>query len=115
MSNLFFERPILNSPYAYPARYWELDATGQPTQRDLLGRRPAEYITPIPPPRKRKKAEQAELDLLAPGGLSDDTQKYDPISIINELRFAVRSGPYLSASYGQTDKPKSPYGKLATH
>lgn len=25
MSNPFFERPILNSPYAYPVRHWELD------------------------------------------------------------------------------------------
>ena len=25
MQDLFFERPILNSPYEYPARHWELD------------------------------------------------------------------------------------------
>lgn len=31
MTNPFFEKPILNSPYGYPARYWELDKTGQPT------------------------------------------------------------------------------------
>lgn len=23
MSNLFFEKPVLNSPYAYPKRHWE--------------------------------------------------------------------------------------------
>jgi len=28
MDNQFFERPILNSPYDYPARYWELDEHG---------------------------------------------------------------------------------------
>ena len=33
MSERFFERPILNSPYAYPGRHWELDETGQPTDR----------------------------------------------------------------------------------
>ncbi len=27
----FFEQPILNSPYEYPSRHWELDASGQPT------------------------------------------------------------------------------------
>ena len=27
----FFDRPILNSPYAYPGRHWELDGDGQPT------------------------------------------------------------------------------------
>ena len=33
MSNAFFEQPILNSPYAYPSRHWELDRDGQPTQK----------------------------------------------------------------------------------
>ena len=89
MSNAFFERPILNSPYERPTRYWELDSSGQPTQRDILGRRPAEYVTPIPKPRKRKKSEQAELELFSGDGISDEKQKYDPIPIINELRFAV--------------------------
>jgi hypothetical protein len=28
----FFERPILNSPYDYPGRHWELDAEGAPHQ-----------------------------------------------------------------------------------
>ena len=27
----FFKHPILNSPYEYPARHWELDSSGQPT------------------------------------------------------------------------------------
>ena len=31
MDNRFFENPILNSPYAYPTRHWDLDADGQPT------------------------------------------------------------------------------------
>jgi len=31
MTNPFFDAPILNSPYAYPARHWELDEYGQPT------------------------------------------------------------------------------------
>jgi hypothetical protein len=26
MSDRFFERPILNSPYAYPSKHWELDS-----------------------------------------------------------------------------------------
>ena len=33
MSERFFDRPILNSPYEYPARHWELDESGQPTGR----------------------------------------------------------------------------------
>jgi len=35
MSEQFFEKPILNSPYEYPGRHWELDADGQPTNRRL--------------------------------------------------------------------------------
>ena len=54
MDNQFFERPILNSPYDYPTRYWELDDQGQPTQQIIESRRRAEFITPIPKPRKRK-------------------------------------------------------------
>ena len=29
----FFEMPILDSPYDYPTRIWELDSEGQPTQQ----------------------------------------------------------------------------------
>src|SRR5262245_8028603 len=44
MSNAFFDHPILNSPYEYPARYWELDISGQPTQKIIETRRRAEFI-----------------------------------------------------------------------
>ncbi|MGL5080047.1 MAG: hypothetical protein ACRC8A_01035 [Microcoleaceae cyanobacterium] len=33
MTDQFFEKPILNSPYVYPARHWELDEEGQPTNK----------------------------------------------------------------------------------
>jgi len=56
MSNPFFDHPILNSPYERPMRHWELDRQGQPTQRILETRRRAEFITPIPKPKKRKGA-----------------------------------------------------------
>ena len=58
MSNPFFEHPILNSPYASPARHWELDEAGQPTQKIIELRRGAKFITPIPKPKKRKAAAQ---------------------------------------------------------
>ena len=62
MNSPFFEKPILNSPYGRPSRHWELDDQGQPTQRIIESRRRAEFITPIPKPRKRKaSAEQASL------------------------------------------------------
>ncbi|MDE2229386.1 MAG: hypothetical protein KGL11_10150 [Alphaproteobacteria bacterium] len=41
MTEQFFENPILNSPYAYPGRHWELDADGQPTNRIIDSRRRA--------------------------------------------------------------------------
>ncbi len=89
--NRFFERPILNSPYEYPVRHWELDAEGQPTQQIIEKRRRAEFITPIPRPRKRKgQAEQQEQLIFDEGkGLSTQEQQYDPTSIINELRHHV--------------------------
>ncbi|MFZ3047955.1 MAG: hypothetical protein WA151_18735, partial [Desulfatirhabdiaceae bacterium] len=54
MSNPFFDHPVINSPYKYPGCHWELDETGQPTQKKIPSRRAAEFISPIPKPRKRK-------------------------------------------------------------
>lgn len=47
-SHAFFDRPILNSPYEYPARHWELDESGQPTQNVVEKRRPAESCEETP-------------------------------------------------------------------
>ena len=89
MSDPFFDKPILNSPYEYPGRHWELDESGQPTQKIIDSRRIAEFITPIPKPRKRgKEAEQQRLDL-DDSGLSTEEQQYDPTPIINALRRQV--------------------------
>ena len=90
MENRFFEKPILNSPYAYPSRYWELDEEGQPTQQIIEHRREAKFITPIPKPRKRKgAAEQQQIVFDEGKGLSTEDQQYDPTPIINELRHYV--------------------------
>jgi type III restriction enzyme len=91
MDNRFFEKPILNSPYEYPARHWELDNQGQPTQQIIDRRRRAEFITPIPKPKKRKKsAHQQQQFVFDEGkGLSTQEQQYDPTPIINELRGQV--------------------------
>jgi type III restriction enzyme len=35
MNDRFFEQPVLNSPYTYPARHWELAGQGHPTQKIL--------------------------------------------------------------------------------
>ena len=90
MSNPFFDRPILNSPYQRPSRHWELDADGQPTQQIIERRRRAEFITPIPKPRKRKGlAEQASLVFDEGKGLSTAEQRYDHTAIINSVRQQV--------------------------
>ena len=90
MSNPFFEYPILNSPYDYPTRYWELDDQGQPTQRIIENRRRAEFITPIPKPRKRKGlADQQQIVFDEGNGLSTQKQQYDITAIINRVRQEV--------------------------
>ncbi len=88
MDNRFFEKPVLNSPYEYPARHWELDDDGQPTQRIIEKRRRAKFITPIPKPRKRKDSAAQQLNIVFDEGrgLSTQEQRYDPTSIINQLR-----------------------------
>jgi type III restriction enzyme len=89
MTESFFEQPILNSPYAYPGRHWELDPSGQPTNQIVERRRRAEFITPIPKPKKRQVASQQELVFDEGHGLSTATQQYDPTPIINLLRQKV--------------------------
>ncbi len=87
MDNQFFEQPILNSPYQYPARHWELDKDGQPTQQILEYRRSADFITPIPKTKKQKRASaQMPLVLDEGKGLSTAVQQYDPTGNINLVR-----------------------------
>jgi type III restriction enzyme len=90
MSNPFFEKPILNSPYSIPERHWELDDEGQPTQRIINYRRKAEFLTPIPNPKKRKKTESQQSIIFDEGlGLSTGKQQYETTSNINEVRSHV--------------------------
>src|SRR5687768_4672255 len=90
MSNPFFDHPILNTPYASPARHWELDDHGQPTQKILDTRRRAEFITPIPKPKKRNaSAKQSEFVFNEGKNLSTAAQQYDATSMINEVRSQV--------------------------
>src|SRR5262249_5156199 len=90
MTDPFFDHPILNSPYDYPARHWELDAQGQPTQRLSNSRRRAEFITPIPKPRKRRGSDAQQQLVFDEGkGLSTQAQQYDHTAIINAVRQQV--------------------------
>ena len=89
MAETFFERPILNSPYEYPAQHWELDESGQPTNRILKTRRGAKFITPIPKPKKQHDSAQQEMVFDEGKGLSTAEQQYDSTSVINEVRRRV--------------------------
>jgi type III restriction enzyme len=90
MSDLFFEKPILNSPYEIPSLHWELDPSGQPTQQIAGTRRRAEFITPIPKPRKQKGGAKQDSLVFDEGlGLSTQEQRYDHTAIINSVREEV--------------------------
>jgi len=87
MSDQFFKHPILNSPYEYPSQHWELDESGQPTQRVLDNRRTVDFITPIPKAKKRKgNSGQGELVMDEGKGLSSKDQQYQMADTINRLR-----------------------------
>ena len=88
MTDQFFDKPILNSPYEEPERHWELDRTGQPTQQIIDKRRPSELITPIPRARRQGSGEQSSL-LLGEADLSTQAQQYAHTAIINGVRQAV--------------------------
>lgn len=89
MDNPFFPHPILNSPYDYPLQQWELDDDGQVTQQIIATRRSAKFTTPIPKPKKRT-GKSKQLNLLAAHELTDQSQQYNPTSIIiNEPRREV--------------------------
>ncbi|PIR01266.1 MAG: restriction endonuclease [Nitrospinae bacterium CG11_big_fil_rev_8_21_14_0_20_45_15] len=86
MTDLFYEHPILNSPYDCPSRHWQLDGEGQPTQQIVEERRGADFVTPIPKPKKRKSVKQQHIDFDEDHGLSTADQRYDPNPKINYIR-----------------------------
>ena len=96
----FFLKPILNSPYEYPGRHWELDETGQPTNRILDQRRSVSLITPIPAARKQRAQRQLVFDKAAEK-LETDGQQYDPTPVINDLRRIVDAWRELPANQWQ--------------
>lgn len=93
----FFENPILNSPYSYPSQHWELDQDGQPTNQLVGQRRSAEFITPIPKPKKRRQFQsvQQALTLFDTEGISIDSQQYDLSLYINSVREKVNLWRHL--------------------
>ncbi|HPF41303.1 MAG TPA: DEAD/DEAH box helicase family protein, partial [Phycisphaerae bacterium] len=87
MTDLFFEKPILNSPYEYPGRHWQLDASGHPTNVIVESRRKAEFITPIPKTKKQKAAQrQSEIIFHEARGVSSEQQRYETMSMVQDIR-----------------------------
>ena len=86
MTQQFFDRPILNSPYSIPNQHWELDQDGQPTNKLISSRRPAKFITPIPKPKKRKFSQG---EIFADQDISTNEQDYETSLFINSIREKV--------------------------
>lgn len=94
MSDAFFEKPILNSPYFYPRFHWELGENGQPTERTIPERRKCSYVTPVPKSKKsRGKKNDGQPDMFEEKveGIAIDGQIYDTRGIVNKVRSAVDS------------------------
>ena len=92
MDDPFFNRPILNSPYEYPSRHWELDESSQPTNRILDTRRRVSFVSPIPKAKKRQGVAAEQTSLVfdeASRKLADGGQQYDLTAIINAVRRQV--------------------------
>lgn len=91
MTDDFFKHPIVNSPYEYPARHWELDAEGQPTNRLIGSRRKSDLVTPVPKAKKQRGVSKEQADILfnVDDGISSQEQQYDVNSFINAIRADV--------------------------
>ena len=85
----FYAEPILNSPYEYPGRHWELDESNRPTNRIVDTRRPSAYVSPIPKPRKRQAQQLTLVTDESAKAVSADGQQYDLTRFINGVRQAV--------------------------
>ena len=89
MDRRFFEHPILNSPYEYPRRHWELDETGQPTNRVVPERRRV-VVHHADPQAQEAEGNPAQIVFDAPAkALESGAQQYDLTTFISGLRHRV--------------------------
>ena len=126
MRSTFFEEPILNSPYAEPARHHSLDEEGQPTDNPPVdGRRPSALLSPVPKSRKRRAQDadnrQQTLGVYADDGVSSEEQEYNPTPVINDIRTQMKLWRSLPnpQDWGVTPRqhtpPAPPVDGLLTH
>lgn len=80
----FFDTPIINSPYEYPGKHWELDLQGNPTDQIVDKRRSSALWTALP--GKSTKSATKQDSLRFEQDLSSGSTDYNPSVLINELR-----------------------------
>ncbi len=81
MDNQFFEQPILNSPYEYPAGIG--NSMSRASRRSRLSRAAAAPSSSRQFPSResaRQKADQQQIVFDEGKGLSTEKQQYDPTS-----------------------------------
>ncbi len=89
MSEQFFDRPILSSPYEYPERHWDVDGGSRSTDRILDRRRDISFVTSPPGPRKGRGMQQAVVFDEAAQRAATDGQEYKLAQTINSVRDTV--------------------------
>ncbi len=92
MTELFFAQPVLNSPYERPSRHWELDESGQPTQKIIENRRLVSFITAVPTSKKQRGSSANQASFVfdkAARELETDNQQYELMQTINGVRQQV--------------------------
>ena len=81
----FSVNPILNSPYEYPTRHWDMDEENQPTATIKESRRPSSLKSPIAAAARRRNAA-TQGDLFAE---AEDGVEYETNVFINSIRAEV--------------------------
>ena len=89
----FNTNPILNSPYEYPERHWEMDSDNLPTSKVLEYRRPSSLKSPIAV-AKRKSSSLQQGNLFAE---TEDGIDYATNDFINAIRDKVDAWRKLPA------------------
>ena len=92
----FFENPILNSPYEYPCRHWEMDADNKPTGKVIERRRESSNRTPIATPRNKGEGVQTSQGDLFNEVLNDVA--YRENELVNSIRTEVTAWRKLPES-----------------
>ena len=73
----FARDPILNSPYEYPGRHWDMDENNLPTQKINEFRRPSSLKSPIVANRRGSgNLNQGELFAQEENGVDYDTNDF---------------------------------------